>query len=50
VVFFAHTHSLTAGEHVQLRARGIQVVCGEVTRLVVESDRLTVSGPVKSSV
>jgi thioredoxin reductase len=41
VVFFAHTHSLTAGEHVQLRARGIQVVCGEVTRLVVESDRLT---------
>ena len=41
VVFFAHTHPLTAPERVQLRARGIQIVHGEVTRLVVEADRLT---------
>lgn len=41
VVFFAHTHSLTTPERVQPRARGIQIVLGEVTRLVVEEDRLT---------
>jgi thioredoxin reductase len=41
VVFLVHTHPLTAGERLQLRARGIQVVHGEVTRLVVEADRLT---------
>ncbi|WP_448617734.1 NAD(P)/FAD-dependent oxidoreductase [Geodermatophilus sp. URMC 65] len=41
VVFFAHTHQLTVPERVQLRARGIQIVDGEVTRLVVEADRLT---------
>jgi thioredoxin reductase len=41
VVFFAHTHPLTAPERVQLRARGIQIVHGQVTRLVVEDDRLT---------
>jgi len=41
VVFFAHTTALTAGERDRLRARGIQVVSGEVSRLVVESDRLT---------
>jgi thioredoxin reductase len=41
VVFFAHTHALTAGERDRLRGRGIQVVHGQVTRLVVESDRLT---------
>jgi thioredoxin reductase len=41
VVFFAHTHSLTAADGDRLRARGIQIVRGEVDRLVVESDRLT---------
>src|SRR5690349_10364347 len=41
VVLFAHTHPLTAPERVSLRARGVQVVYGEVTGLVVEDDRLT---------
>ena len=41
VVFFPHSSALTAGERDRLRARGIPVVPGEVTRLVVESDRLT---------
>jgi thioredoxin reductase len=41
VVFFAHTYDLTASELVELDARGVQVVRGEVARLVVEADRLT---------
>ncbi len=41
VVFFAHTRPPTAGEAAQLRARGVQIVRGEVARLVVESDHLT---------
>jgi thioredoxin reductase len=41
VLFFAHTYDLTAAERVQLEARGVQVVSGEVARLVVEADRLT---------
>ena len=41
VVFFVHTYDLTSAERVQLEARGIRVVSGEVTRLVVEDDRLT---------
>jgi thioredoxin reductase len=41
VVFFAHTHAVTATERAQLLARGIRIVRGEVARLVVESDRLT---------
>ncbi|MGY1811052.1 NAD(P)/FAD-dependent oxidoreductase [Blastococcus sp. SYSU D00669] len=41
VVFFAHTHPLTTPERVALRARGIQVLHGQVTQLVVEADRLT---------
>ncbi|SOD98719.1 NAD(P)/FAD-dependent oxidoreductase [Blastococcus haudaquaticus] len=41
VVFFAHTSALTTAERVQLEARGIQLVRGEVARLVVEADRLT---------
>ena len=41
VVFFAHTHALTATECVQLQARGVEVVTGEVAGLVVEADRLT---------
>ena len=41
VVFFAHTYDLQAEERLQLRARGVRVVTGEVARLVVEDDRLT---------
>jgi thioredoxin reductase len=41
VVFFAHTYDLTSPERVQLDARGIAIVNGEVARLVVEADRLT---------
>jgi thioredoxin reductase len=40
VVFFAHTYDLTGGELDQLQARGVSVVPGDVTRLVVEADRL----------
>jgi thioredoxin reductase len=40
VVFFAHTYPLTADERRQLDARGVAVVPGPVTRLVVEDDRL----------
>jgi thioredoxin reductase len=40
VIFFAHTYALTATELEQLEARGVQVVRGEVTRLVVDDDRL----------
>jgi thioredoxin reductase len=41
VSFFVHTYELTATEQLQLRARGVQIVRGEVTRLVVEDDRLS---------
>jgi thioredoxin reductase len=41
VVFFAHTYEPTSDECVQLAARGVQIVTGEVARLVVEADRLT---------
>ncbi|SFO50304.1 Thioredoxin reductase [Geodermatophilus obscurus] len=41
VVFFAHTYDLTSAERLHLEARGIQIVRGEVARLVVEADRLT---------
>ena len=41
VVFFAHSYTLTASERTQLDARGIEVVEGEVARLVVDDDRLT---------
>jgi len=40
VVFFAHTHEVTATEQAQFDARGIRVELGEVTRLVVEADQL----------
>jgi thioredoxin reductase len=40
VVFFVHTYALSRAERVQLEARGVRVVTGEVARLVVESDRL----------
>jgi thioredoxin reductase len=41
VVFFVHTYDLTSPERVQLEARGVQIVRGEVARLVVDDDRLT---------
>jgi thioredoxin reductase len=41
VVFFVHTYDLTAAELVRLEACGIQVIDGEVARLVVEDDRLS---------
>ena len=41
VAFFVHSYDLTASEHSELEARGIQIVLGEVARLVVEDDRLT---------
>jgi thioredoxin reductase len=40
VVFFAHTYELTATEHAELEARGVQVIPEAVARLVVEDDRL----------
>jgi thioredoxin reductase len=40
-VFFAHRYRLSRDECAQLSARGIRVEHGEVTRLVVENDRLT---------
>ena len=40
VVFFTHTYDLGDDERDQLAARGIEVVDGEVARLVVEDDRL----------
>jgi thioredoxin reductase len=41
VVYFAHTQEPTADEAAELAARGIEVVVGEVARLVVDDDRLT---------
>jgi thioredoxin reductase len=41
VVFFTHTLDLTPVEQRELDTRGVQVVRGEVARLVIENDRLT---------
>jgi thioredoxin reductase len=41
VAFFVHTYDLVDDERSQLEAREIQIVAGEVGRLVVEDDRLT---------
>ena len=41
VVYFAHTQEPSPAEAAELGARGIQVVPGEVARLVVDGDRLT---------
>lgn len=41
VVYFAHTHDPSPVDQAELDARGIVVVRGEVSRLVVEDDRLT---------
>jgi len=40
VVFFAHTSELPAADRTGLEARGIEIVDGEVGRLLVENDRL----------
>ena len=40
VVFFAHTAELSSADRAQLDARGIEVVDGEVSRLVIEKDEL----------
>ena len=40
VVYFPHTESLTEPDRVQLTARGISVIDGEVARLVVDDDQL----------
>ena len=41
VVFFVNTYPVSAAELEQLEARGVQVVRGEVTRLMIDADRLT---------
>jgi thioredoxin reductase len=41
LVFFTHTAPITTAERVQLQARGIQIVHGEVTGLIADDDRLT---------
>jgi thioredoxin reductase len=41
LVFFVHAYDLSSTERAQLESRGIEVVEGEVARLVVEDDRLT---------
>lgn len=41
VVFFTHTAELQAADREGLEARGMQIVDGEIARLVVEDDRLT---------
>jgi len=40
VTFFAHTYELTDAERRRLDARGITTVTGNVSRLVIEGDRL----------
>jgi thioredoxin reductase len=41
VAFFAHTYDLSSAEQMQLEARGVQIIRGEIARLVVEDDRLS---------
>jgi thioredoxin reductase len=41
VIYFAHTHDPSPTDRAELDARGIRVVRGAVSRLVVEDDRLT---------
>jgi thioredoxin reductase len=40
VTFFSHAYELTADERQRLGARGIRIVDGAVTRLVIDGDRL----------
>ncbi len=39
LTFFAHSHQLTTDERERLRARGVRIVDGAVTRLVIDGDR-----------
>jgi thioredoxin reductase len=41
VVFLAHTLELSPADRATMEARGIEIVVGEVTRLVIEGDRLS---------
>lgn len=41
VIYFAHAQEPTPAETIELEARGIRIVHGEVTRLVVADDSLT---------
>jgi thioredoxin reductase len=41
VAFFVNQYDLTGAERMMLKARGVQIIEGEVARLVVEDDRLT---------
>jgi thioredoxin reductase len=41
VVYFVHTSDLPSAEQAQLEARGIDIVRGEVARLVIDDDRLS---------
>jgi thioredoxin reductase len=41
IIFFANTYDLSAGEIRGLEARGVQIVRGHVTRLLIDADRLT---------
>ena len=43
VIFFVHTYDLTETEELELEARGVRVVRGEIARLLVEDDRLSES-------
>jgi thioredoxin reductase len=40
VAFFVHSYDLTPDERIQLAARGIRIVDGQVARLAVDADRL----------
>jgi thioredoxin reductase len=41
VAYFVHTNELTASQQAELEARGVQIVLGEVARLVVQDEHLT---------
>ena len=41
IVFFSNGQELTATEQARLKARGVQIVTGQLRRLLVEGDRLT---------
>lgn len=41
LVYFPHTHELTASERELLQLRGIRIAEGRIARMVIEADRLT---------
>jgi thioredoxin reductase len=41
VVYFAHTNDLNSADQAELEARGIDIVRGEVARLIIDGDQLT---------